>query len=181
MRERQHELLSSLHAAIDTLNVCLARIEDLIHQVDRRAATSAEPRDTTGGARVSFGGGASVIRPGENFDDGPRKSSGSGGGSPGSGEGSIRGGEGMPGFPDHPSGTGDRRPGVERRSGDRERRLDAERRVPRPSAGPGHPGMPALMAATEMAHLGYSRDEIAARLRARWGDRAAAILREALD
>ena len=37
------------------------------------------------------------------------------------------------------------------------------------------------MAATEMAHLGYSREEIAERLRARWGDRAAAILREALD
>jgi hypothetical protein len=38
-----------------------------------------------------------------------------------------------------------------------------------------------LMMATELAHLGYSREEIGERLTERWGERAAAILRDALD
>ncbi len=143
LRERQQELLRSLRVAADALTVCVERIEDLIGQVDRHLAGD-EPRASVHPARVSFGGGPSVIGSSERPDGGreDRRASGPG-----------------------PTGSGERRRGVERRAGGE--RLGA--------------GAPELMAATELAHLGYSREEIAERLRARWGDRAAAILREALD
>lgn len=37
-----------------------------------------------------------------------------------------------------------------------------------------------LIVVSELAHAGYSRQEIAERLRAQWGDQAAVVLREAL-
>lgn len=39
----------------------------------------------------------------------------------------------------------------------------------------------ALLIAAEMAHQGYSREEIAQRLRERWGEKAVAILRDVLE
>jgi hypothetical protein len=39
----------------------------------------------------------------------------------------------------------------------------------------------ALVVATELAHLGYTPEEIAERLRARWGEPAAQILRDVLE
>jgi hypothetical protein len=39
----------------------------------------------------------------------------------------------------------------------------------------------ALVVATELAHLGYTPEEIAERLRARWGEPAAEILRDVLE
>lgn len=38
-----------------------------------------------------------------------------------------------------------------------------------------------LIVVSELAQAGYSRQEIAERLRAQWGEQAAAVLREALD
>ncbi len=152
--DRQRELLRSLRAAVDTLTVCVERIEDLIERADRQVSADPETPARHQPAQVSFGGGSSVI-----------------GSSP------------SRGVLDEVTGADDRRRGLERRTdrADRaDRRLDTERRMPRRGES-GDPGTPALMAATEMAHLGYSREEIAERLRARWGDRAAAILREALD
>jgi hypothetical protein len=158
VRHRQQELLRSLHAAVDTLSLCVDRIQDLILAVDRQLTVGGEPAAPQRPLEVSFGGGPSVIDARD----------------------SERAGESAIGS-DERRRSSERRAGIEeRRAGIEERRGDVARRAPRRNEAPA-PGTPALMAATEMAHLGYSREEIAERLRARWGDRAAAILREALD
>jgi hypothetical protein len=165
-RTRQQELLGSLHAAVDTLSACLQQIEDLMHQVERHLSEPGETPAVHARAHVSYGGGPSVI--GSRDPLGELREHTSAPQDPGSGR--------------HDSllGSGDRRRGLERRADIEERRLVGERRMPRQGERL-RPGTSALMAATELAHLGYTREEIAARLRERWGDRAAAILREALD
>ncbi len=161
--ERQRELLHALRTAADTLTACVGRIEELIERVDRQMIAEP-PAPARRPARVSFGGGSSVIGSGD-----PRATTDS----PRGMTDSLRG------MAERPRGSEERRRG-DRRAGIEERRMESEREIPRYTERPA-PGTPALMAATEMAHLGYSREEIAERLRARWGDRAAAILREALD
>jgi hypothetical protein len=170
LRERQQELLRSLRAAVDTLNLCVDRIEALISRVDGQEGAPAEPPVTRPPAQISYGGGASLIGSREPGSlNGERESA----------TGARRwSSPGTLGFRDSLLGSADRR-----RAERKERQIAFEEH----RAGLGEPdesrtpGTPALMMATELAHLGYSRKEIGERLTERWGESAAAILRAALD
>jgi hypothetical protein len=186
-RAQERELLSSLHAAVDTLAACLERIEDLIHQVDGHLTDGGDLPVHPPRAHVSYGGGASVIGTHEQGPvvEGVREHHEPAVGSREATRGFREVARGLTrsgslDFRESAAGSAERRRGLERRAGGEERRISSERRLPRQGE-TRNPGTPALMAATELAHKGFSREQIAERLRERWGDRAAAILREALD
>jgi hypothetical protein len=154
LRARQQELLRSLRAAVETLGLSVERIEALISRFDGQLNPAVEPPRSRPSTQISYGGGASVI--------GPQKPD------------SFTDARETPNR--HLHATGPRGS-----LGFRDRPLTGARRPVKTVGNQEIPGTPALMMATELAHLGYSREEIGERLTERWGERAAAILRDALD
>jgi hypothetical protein len=181
--ERQEELLATLRVAVDSLSMCVRELDRLIE----RAATII--------AANQSGAGASVPTPGARVPEAVP----SGRSSPYT-RVSFGGGPGVLGEPDRlspppplepprqPSArpgrmTGAAEPGERWRAREALRDFDLSGAPSAPmladvEAPP--PSTQELMAVSELAHLGYSREEIARRIHARWGSRAAAILREAL-
>lgn len=192
-RHEQHQaLLGSLHAAVEALGVCVDCIHELIEQVDAMVAPDAEPQPTTSPgshprAHVGYGGGPSLLASVErNVTSTPTSTSTSTAipPRPGPPSAAVRHGSGG----DRRQGDGPEMRLVERRQAVRREQSvtprpgtvgeDRPAPAPKPRA---QPGTPARMAATELAHQGYSPEEIAERMHRRWGKEAAEILRDVME
>lgn len=148
----RRELVSELRWIADTLHLCAGRLQTLVDRLAAHPAAAADLKRAPQ-ARVSFGGGESVIS-----DPDARRH-----------DDVVD--------PAHPREAATA-PALVPALGERLGRLDAERvargrdtRVRRHE----------LLTVTELVHLGYTREDIGQRLRARWGDRTSSILAEAFD
>jgi hypothetical protein len=192
--QRQQELLATLHSAVRALTLCvdqittlIARTGELIAQSESVPAPAPSPVGPVVASaekasapplaapepRVAYGGGPSVLGELWERDGGLTPSA--------SRTGPAAGAWHLAGAPGQGGGGGPER--------ERERAREALRGLdlsgpisarPLSDVSADRAGTHELMAVSELAHLGYSREEISRRLHARWGERAGAILREAL-
>jgi hypothetical protein len=168
-RTQHQALVASLHAAVEALTTCVESIYDLIEHVD----AIANPEDThveRRRARVSYGGGLSPLasRGYGDYATGRLSAASAAAIADAAGIGQLDHRLGLPDDPgelDEPAGP--TAPADDFPTGNRP--VTAR------------PGAPALMAAADLAHRGYSREEIAERLHDRWGEAAGPLLRELME
>ncbi|WP_249010437.1 hypothetical protein [Conexibacter sp. DBS9H8] len=158
-------LLASLRAAIDALLVCADHLEAMIEQTDRLLGAHRPSAPVPPLSEISHGGGPSPLLadgPGPERVDQPAPDLGVR--IPGRPPLSPTGAASPPAIPAAPATATATGPAVDPTG------LPAE--VSASSA---------LLVAVDLAHRGYSREEISERLNERWGSRAAELLRRVMD